>query len=132
MENKFYQKILMDHFKNPRNKKEIENANFFAGQNNPLCGDRLIMTGIIKDNVIKDLGFQGEGCVISQAAASMLTEKCIEKSVEDVLKLKKEDVLGMVGVPMGPNRLRCVLLSLETLQKGIENYMEEKESKKND
>ena len=82
----------MDHFKNPRNKKEIENANFFAGQNNPLCGDRLIMTGIIKDNVIKDLGFQGEGCVISQAAASMLTEKCIGKSVEDVLKLTKEDV----------------------------------------
>ena len=116
-----YQKVLMDHFKRPRNKKKIENPTFESGENNPSCGDSISMTGIVEDGIIKDLGFDGSGCVISLAAASMLTELCIEKSVEEVLCMKKDDVLAMIGMELGPNRLRCAMLALETLKKGLSN-----------
>lgn len=121
----FYKKFLMDHFKNPRHKKEIEKPDFSSGQNNPSCGDAVSVAGMIKDGVITDIGFQGHGCVISQAAASMLMDKCIGKSVEEVLALTKDDILKMLGLELGPNRLHCALISLESLQKGLQNYLGE-------
>ena len=119
MNNRLYQKKLMDHFRNPRNKKVIANTSFASGKNNPSCGDSISMTGIVTDGIVIDLGFEGSGCVISQAAVSMLTQKCIGMSVEMVMSLTKEDILRMIGMDLGPNRLRCALLSIETLHKGI-------------
>ncbi|MBU1007735.1 iron-sulfur cluster assembly scaffold protein [Candidatus Dependentiae bacterium] len=122
MADQFYQKVLMDHFKNPRNKVKIENYNFESGLDNPACGDIISMTGIIEDGVVKKIGFEGSGCVVSLASASMLTEKCLGMSIDSVLALTKDDVVAMLGMELGPNRLQCALLSLEALHKGILAY----------
>jgi nitrogen fixation protein NifU and related proteins len=118
----FYQKNLMDHFKNPRNKREVSNANFSSNLNNPSCGDLVSMTGLIRNGIVEEVGFSGTGCVISQATASMLTEMCTGKTVEEVLRITKDEIVKMLGVELGPNRLRCALLSLEALQSGVKNY----------
>ncbi len=116
---RFYQKILMDHFKNPRNKHVVENHNFDSGENNPSCGDSVSITGRIENGTIQELGFQGSGCVISMASASMLTDKCKGMTVDEVLALTKEDILKMIGMTLGPNRLHCALLPLEALRKAL-------------
>jgi len=71
---KFYKELLMDHFKNPRNRGRLENADFTISQFNPSCGDKISVEGIIQDGILTQVAFEGKGCVISQAAASMLSE----------------------------------------------------------
>ena len=119
---KLYQEELLDHFKNPRNHGKLENANFCSGDENPSCGDEISIEGIITNGVVKAVQFTGKGCVLSQASASMLTELCEGKKVEEVLSLSKDDMLKMVGLELGPNRLRCILLPLQALKKGIFSY----------
>lgn len=121
MSSNIYQEKLMDHYKNPRNKKKIENPDFSTGRKNPSCGDSLLIEGQLIDGKIKDLGFDGSGCVVSQAAASVLLESCVGKTVDEVLKLDKDDILKMLGIPLGPNRIKCALLSLEALKASLKN-----------
>jgi len=117
----FYKKILIDHYKNPRNKKVIADANFSSEKDNPSCGDVILISGIIEDERVRDVGFQGSGCVISLATASMLTEFCVGKTVEEVLSITKMAIIEMVGINLGPNRLKCALLPLEVIQKAIKS-----------
>ncbi len=124
---KLYQEELMDHFKFPRNRKKIENSNFSSGQFNPSCGDKISIEGKIEKDEngierITQIGFEGSGCVVSQAAASMLTEKCLGKSVDEVLNINKDDILKLVGLELGPTRLRCALLCLDALKEGLDGY----------
>jgi len=114
-----YQEELMDHYKYPRNHKTITSPDFAISELNPSCGDRIAIEGKISDDSISDLGFSGSGCVISQATASMLTEHCIGKKVDIALTLSKNDIIAMVGLEMGPTRLKCALLSLQVLQHGL-------------
>jgi len=114
-----YQEELMDHYKYPRNNKPVQNPDFSVDELNPSCGDRIVIEGKVADNVISDLGFSGKGCVISQATASMLTEHCIGKTAEDVMNLTKSDIIAMIGLELGPTRLKCALLSLQVLQHGV-------------
>lgn len=123
---KLYQEELMEHFKYPHNKKKIINPSFTAGQDNPSCGDRIAIEGLIQNNKVIDLGFSGSGCVISQATASMLTQLCKNKSLDDILALTKEDIINLVGIKLGPTRLKCALLSLQVLHEGILNYKKHK------
>lgn len=116
---KVYHQILVDHYKHPRNKKRVEQPDFQATIFNPLCGDEVTLQGKVVDNNVTDLGFDGKGCVISLAAASLLTEKVKGMSVEQIQKLQKQDILDLIQVELGPTRLRCALLALEALQKGI-------------
>ena len=110
---------LIEHFKYPHNRKRITDPTFTTESYNPSCGDRVIMDGIVTNRVLTDVGFNASGCVISQATASILTEYCKGKQITDVLSLTKDDILGMVNIPLGPTRLKCALISLEVLQKGI-------------
>ena len=119
-----YKKELMDHFKNPRNFGKIEKADFDSGYQNPSCGDSIIIYGTIEDGKIKTLKFEGKGCAISIASASMLTEKCKGISLEDILKITKDDILDMIDIKLGPTRMRCALISLMALQKGIKSFSE--------
>ena len=114
-----YQELLVEHFKYPQNKKILTNPTFSVGDYNPSCGDRLSMQGLIENNVIIDLGFDGSGCVISQAAASMLTELVIGKTVDQARTLTQQDITSMIGIPLGPTRLKCALLCLQVLQQGL-------------
>ncbi|KKQ49814.1 MAG: hypothetical protein US69_C0002G0089 [candidate division TM6 bacterium GW2011_GWF2_38_10] len=119
MNNTLYQEELLEHFKYPRNKKAIANPSFESNLDNPSCGDKVQIQGIITNNVITDLGFSGSGCVISQAAASMLTNHCIGKTVDEVMNLTKDDIFALVGIKLGPTRTKCALLSLQVLQEGL-------------
>jgi nitrogen fixation NifU-like protein len=118
----FYQEILMDHYRNPRNNGVMQGADFSAEQRNSSCGDEVCFTGIIKDNMLDSVLFKGKGCVISQAAASLLSEYAQGKSLDAILVLDKDDLLAMLGMQLGPVRLLCGLLPLTALQNGVRDY----------
>jgi nitrogen fixation protein NifU and related proteins len=115
-----YQQNIIDHYKNPRNKGSIENADFVVYEVNTLCGDGLkffIKLDKTKQS-ISDVKFEGEGCAISQASASMLSEEIKGMSVEELKNdVNKEFVLDLLGVEVNPARLKCALLGLECLKK---------------
>ncbi|HRE47958.1 MAG TPA: iron-sulfur cluster assembly scaffold protein [Aggregatilineales bacterium] len=113
-----YHEVILDHYHDPRNWGVLEPADIDHEEKNPLCGDRLRLTLRVTDGVIAAVGWSGEGCAISRAAASMLGELLPGKTLAEVQQISKEDVLEMVGIPLGPVRLKCALLSLKTLKIG--------------
>ena len=128
MSDNIYQEKLMEHFKKSKYRKTIENPDFSSGQQNPSCGDSILvevkteidnLSGELK---VKDLGFSGSGCVVSQAAASMLLQSCIGKTPEYILNIGKDDILKLIGIPLGPNRIKCALLSLEALKEALKKF----------
>src|SRR5690242_9986370 len=106
-----YQEKLMDHYKNPRNRGKIDNYCFFAEQRNSSCGDEIMCSGTIVNNKITNICFDGKGCVISQAAASLLSEKIKNSDLEEIVHINKDDIITLVGIPLGPVRMQCALLS---------------------
>lgn len=118
----FYQELLMDHYRNPRNNGIMDQCDFRAEQRNSSCGDEVLCTGIVSDNSVTQVLFQGKGCVISQATASLLSEYIKNKPLDEILALDKDNLLAMIGMQLGPVRLLCGLLSLTALQSGIREY----------
>ena len=115
-----YREVILDHYKNPRNKGTLDPADFSFEDDNPLCGDRIrIDVRVGEDNKVKEVAFSGQGCAISQASASMLTEHIIGKSLDEVKQLSKDDILELLGIELGPVRLKCALLSLKVLKAGV-------------
>ena len=115
-----YTEIILDLKKNPHNKGEIENPTYENIMNNPLCGDEIKMQLLVKNNVIEDVKFSGQGCAISQASASLLTDKIKDKDIEMAKNLNREDVLEMLHIPISPGRMKCAMLSLETLRGALQ------------
>ncbi len=113
-----YREIILDHYQHPHNHGELPDAQIHAHDTNPLCGDILYMDIKLDGNVIKDVRFNGKGCAISQASASMLTDELIGKTLDDAKKLDKQFILDMLGIPLGPSRIKCALLSLKVLKTG--------------
>ena len=113
-----YQEIILDHYKNPRNSGEISDADFIGEDVNPLCGDKVKVFLKIKDDVVVDMKHVGEGCAISRAATSMLSEEIIGKSLEDVGKISNENIFEMLGVPISPARVKCALLGVSAVRMG--------------
>jgi nitrogen fixation NifU-like protein len=106
--------IILDHYKNPAFKGSIANSDYSFEDENPLCGDQLHIDLKTDDKgTITDAKFEGHGCAISMASADMLLESLIGKSIEDVKKLSKQDILDMLGIELSPVRLKCALLSLK-------------------
>ncbi len=114
----FYHEAILDHYNNPRHWGVVPNADIDHEEYNPLCGDHLRLTMKVEDGRIVDLGWDGGGCAISQAAASMLGEALIGKTLEEARALQKEDILEMLGIELGPVRLKCALLSLKVMKVG--------------
>jgi len=119
---KLYQEQLMDHYRNPRHRTTLEAPDFTSAEHNPSCGDSVSFQGSVALGHITALAFQGKGCVISQGASSMLAAHCTKLLIDDIAKLDKEFMLTLVGIPLGPTRLRCALLPLQALQQGIADY----------
>lgn len=115
----FYREYILDHYKNPRNYGTLENPDISYEEDNPVCGDRVRIDIKLQDNRIADIRFQGEGCAISQASASILTEMVKGKTLEEVRQLSKEDLLKQLGISLGPVRIKCALLSLKVLKAGV-------------
>ncbi|MEK7085569.1 MAG: Fe-S cluster assembly sulfur transfer protein SufU [Patescibacteria group bacterium] len=113
-----YSEIILDYFKNPHNKGFIKNATSTANEDNPLCGDKIRIDLLFdKKGRVKKATFTGEGCAISQASASMLTEKLIGKTKEEIKNIKNDEVYEMLGIPISPGRVKCALLGLITAKK---------------
>lgn len=112
-----YQELILDHYRNPRNQGTLEAPTREASANNPTCGDKLSMQILEKNGIIEDVKFSGTGCAISQASASILTEFLKGKSVKQAENMDKDALLELLGVELSFTRLKCALLSLETLQK---------------
>jgi nitrogen fixation NifU-like protein len=114
----FYREFILDHYKNPRNFGRLEAADVSHEEYNPLCGDLVGMDFRIQDGVIEDVRFHGRGCAISQASASLMTERLKGMSLEGARRISKEDVLEELGIDISPARLKCALLSLKVLKVG--------------
>jgi nitrogen fixation protein NifU and related proteins len=117
-----YQEELLDHYRNPRYKGRIQNPDFSSDELNPSCGDRVLIAGKIDKEKITQIAFEGSGCVISQAVASMLAEKSLNATRTQILAFNVETVQNLVGIPLGPTRLQCALLPLEALQNALLRY----------
>jgi nitrogen fixation protein NifU and related proteins len=124
-DDQFYREYILDHYKNPRNFGRIEHADIAHEENNPLCGDVVGMDFKVAGGVIEDVRFHGRGCAISQASASLLTERLKGMSLEEARKIGKEDVLDELGIEISPARLKCALLSLKVLKVGAYGLAEE-------
>ena len=114
-----YRDNILDHAKHPRCQGTIENPDATYEDANPLCGDRLRMDFRIRDGRLEQVRFSGTGCSISQASASMLCEAIEGKTLDEIKKLGREDVLEMLGLDLGPVRLKCALLALKTVKAGV-------------
>jgi len=114
-----YRQNILDHYQSPRNFGTLEHPDISAEDSNPLCGDVIRIDLKIQDGKVADVRFTGKGCSISRAAASMLTEEIRGKSLEEVKRIGKDEVLEMLGIELGPVRLKCALLALKTLKVGV-------------
>lgn len=118
-----YEKKLIDHYHNPRNNGHLDNPSFSTQEYNPSCGDLVAIQGSINNNKLSKIRFTGKGCIISQACASLLAQECTEKTIDAILTLSDESVQLLLGIPLGPLRLKCALLPLQALQEGIKDYL---------
>ncbi|MEB2281513.1 SUF system NifU family Fe-S cluster assembly protein [Lysinibacillus xylanilyticus] len=131
-----YRSVIMDHYKNPRNKGSIEEDAVTIDMNNPTCGDRIHLTLKVTDGIVEDAKFDGEGCSISMSSASMMTQLIKGKKVEEALELAEifskmmmgedysekydlEDVEALQGVSQFPARIKCATLAWKAMEKGV-------------
>lgn len=112
-----YQENILDHAQNPRHWGLLNPHDRHAEDENPLCGDELEITlRLDEDERIQAVGWNGQGCAISQATASMLGEEIIGKTLSEIKALHKDDVLELVGIPLSMSRVKCALLSLKVVK----------------
>ncbi|MCB9359246.1 SUF system NifU family Fe-S cluster assembly protein [Candidatus Woesearchaeota archaeon] len=114
-----YRENILELYNEPLNFGELGDATHKHHEYNPLCGDDITMQVIIEDDIVKDVKFNGKGCAISIAAASLVTDSVKGKKVEDVLSMKSSDVIELLGIEIASVRLKCALIGLEALQKAI-------------
>jgi len=132
-----YRQVIMDHYKNPRNKGSLSDGNLTVDMNNPTCGDRIHLTMKVEDGKVTDAKFEGEGCSISMASASMMTQTIIGQDVETATKLSHifsemiqgkdyeeenldlGDIEALQGVSKFPARIKCATLAWKAMEKGL-------------
>lgn len=133
-----YKETILDHYKSPRNKRELPGAELSCTGNNPLCGDEIGVFAHLEDGRVAEVTFQGAGCSISQSSASMMTEAVAGKTVEDALAMAAEfrgmmagevepsedrfgDLVALKGVVKYPIRIKCAVLAWDVLQEALES-----------
>ena len=115
-----YREQIIDRFKNPRHRGELDPHDYTYEDDNPLCGDRIrVDVRVDGQERVTEAAFSGVGCAISQASADLLTEAIVGKSLAEVRRISKDDILEMLGIELGPVRLKCALLSLKVLKAGV-------------
>ena len=115
-----YRELIIDRYKAPQYRGSLDPHDITFEDDNPLCGDHIrIDLRVDENDTVTEAVFDGHGCAISQASADLLMETIQGRPVEDVKKMTKEDVLDMLGIELGPVRLKCALLSLKVLKAGV-------------
>ncbi len=124
MERQDYIDLLIDHYENPRNRGAVENASVVMKGGNPGCGDIVTFYVTVDPATehITDIHFEGDGCTISQAGASLITEQMVGKTVSEVEQLGYEVVIDIMGHDVVATRLRCATLGLSTLKAAVKKY----------
>ena len=117
-----YRENIIDHYKHPHNHGTVGNADIRQTENNPLCGDVVTVSLKLNDGKVKDIKFEGRGCAISQAATSMLTDDIKGKTLEEIKKISREDVVNMLGIEIGLVRTKCAVLGLVAIKEGIKQF----------
>lgn len=137
-----YRRVIMDHYKKPRNRGILEDGSHTINMNNPTCGDRIQLTFKVENGIVEDAKFEGEGCSISMSSASMMTQAIKGKKVEDAIKLShifsdmmlgKEpddsidlgDIEALQGVSKFPARIKCATLAWKAMEKGLKEEEQE-------
>ena len=123
-----YRQQILDHYKNPRNYGEIEDATYTHTGENPMCGDTIEMDVVLDDDeeTIEAVAFRGDGCAISQASASMFSEQLQGMSLEELQEKDRDDIIDMLGVDISPMRVKCAVLVEKVAQDGADIYFGEK------
>lgn len=116
-----YREEILDHYKHPHNFGHLDAPDAKVEEGNVTCGDRIVMEIKTNKKKIVDIRFSGEGCAISLASASMLTDKAKGMNVSEVMNLGTSDIMSMLGTQLTPSRIKCALLSLEVLHKAVKN-----------
>ncbi len=111
-----YRDYILEHYRRPHNFGVLDGPTASFEGANPLCGDRITMQVKVEDGVVKDIGFTGRGCAISQASASLLTDEIKGKPVGDVSAFAATDLLDLLGIEISPARLKCAMLSFDSRQ----------------
>ena len=124
-----YRQQILDHYKNPRNYGELEDPTFTHVGENPVCGDTIKMDVVLADDeeTIERVAFRGDGCAISQASASMLSEELAGMAVRDLLEMDRQDIIDMLGVEISAMRIKCAVLAEKVAQDGAGIYFGEKD-----
>ncbi|MEF8830236.1 MAG: iron-sulfur cluster assembly scaffold protein [Halobacteriales archaeon] len=119
-----YRQQILEHYRNPRNYGELEDPTFSHVGENPMCGDEITVDVDLADDgeTIERVAFRGDGCAISQASASMLTEKLPGMTLDDVADLDRDDAIDMLGVDISPMRVKCAVLGEKVVQDGVDIY----------
>jgi nitrogen fixation NifU-like protein len=116
-----YRDFILEHYKNPHNKGHLDPHDLHFADSNPTCGDEMSMTIVLDGakQAIADVAFDGRGCAISQASASILTDELRGKTLDEITAMDPKELLDELGVPIGPARLKCALLSYKVLQGAV-------------
>jgi nitrogen fixation protein NifU and related proteins len=114
-----YRDYILEHYRRPHNFGTLDDATASHEGANPLCGDRITLQLRVRDGVLDGVAFTGRGCAISQASASLLTDEVKGKPVETAAAMTSSDVLDLLGIDISPARMKCALLSLDTLQQAL-------------
>jgi len=115
-----YREVIIEHYKNPSYRGHLDPHDITFADNNPLCGDHIEITlRTDAKGLVSDARFDGHGCAISQASADLLMESVVGKPLDELKQLTKDDLLELLGIELGPVRLKCALLSLKVLKAGV-------------
>jgi nitrogen fixation protein NifU and related proteins len=118
-----YRDEILEHYRRPHNFGTLPTPDAMHEGYNPLCGDRITLMLGLEGEEVKEVAFTGRGCAISQASASMLTDEIKGKPLSDVARLTNQDVLDELGIEISPARLKCALLSIETLRRALGGHV---------
>ena len=114
-----YREHLLERYKHPENRKKILSPTISKDDSNPLCGDNISVYVRVKNGKVTDTGFEGKGCVISQAAADILMTEIKNKTLDEVNDMTREEMLDLLGIQLTPQRVKCAMLALSAVKKGI-------------
>lgn len=114
-----YREMILEEYKHPKNKGTLADATNTAHVNNPTCGDEITLTVKLEKDIIFDIKFEGVGCAISQASASLFTEHIKGKKVEDVLNMDENEILSLLGFEPNPMRMKCAVLIMRAVAKAL-------------
>ncbi len=117
-----YSEVILDHFRHPRNYGSLPDADITQEDYNPLCGDRIRIELKLKHTTVEDARFKGDGCAISMAAASLLTEFIIGAELKDVEAISDASLISALESDIRPSRVQCALLALEALRAGLKDH----------